>query len=171
MMRCISLLATTLALSLAGCSEDSPEKEDDLSAAPVSRPPPGLAVAAGDVRPALVAEDIEGAALSGELACAFAEHGASSPLLVARADVLDEARAEGVLKLGPTPVRLRAAEAGGFNALVHGAGFTSGDLAARVAVSADASTGGGESPPRPARLEITTPAGTQLIEGTWTCGP
>ena len=34
-------------------------------------------------RPALLPEDIEAAALSGELGCSFAEHDAAAPLLVA----------------------------------------------------------------------------------------
>ena len=60
------------------------------------------------LRQALTAEDIEGAALTGELACSFSEPGAEAALLVAMADVTDEARAEGVLRLGPSALRLRA---------------------------------------------------------------
>lgn len=171
MMRHTPLLAAAVALALAGCSDESPEKDDGISAAPATRAPPDPALAAHGVRQALAPEDIEGAALAGELACSFAEDGAEGPLLVAMADVTDAARAEGVLKLGPSTLRLGAAEAGGFNAMVHGARFTSGDLDARVVVTSDRPAGGGESPPLPARLEIAGPAGTQQIEGEWTCGP
>ena len=171
MMRRTPLLAAALALALAGCSDDSPETDEGLSAASSTRAPPDPALATREIRQALAPEEIEGAALAGELACSFVEDGAEGPLLVAMADVVDAARAEGVLKLGPATVRLRAAEAGGFNAMVHGARFTSGDLEARVQVISDTPTGGGESPPLPARLEIVGPAGAQQIEGEWTCGP
>ena len=50
-----------------------------------------------------------GAGLGGELGCSFAQEGGEGPLLVAMADVDDGARAEGVLKLGPSTLRLRVA--------------------------------------------------------------
>lgn len=87
------------------------------------------------------------------------------------ADMSDDDRAEGVLRLGASTLRLRAHELGGFNAMVRGTRFTSGDLAARVIVTSDTSTADGESPPLPARLEIVSNAGSQLIDGEWTCGP
>ena len=167
MMRRTPLLAAA-ALALAGCSDPAP---DDDAAAAATRAPPDAAPAPSPVRQPLAAEDIESAALAGELACSFAERDADGALLVAMADVLDEARAEGVLKLGPSTLRLRAVEPGGFNAMVRGARFASGDLEARVVVTSDTPTAGGESPPLPARLEIGSPAGTQRIDGEWTCGP
>ena len=171
-----TLFAAAIAFALAGCSDDFPEKDTDPAAgasasAAATRAPPDSALAARQVRPALVAEDIEGAALTGELACSFTQGGADGPLLVAMADVTDAARAEGVLKLGPSTLRLRSARTGGFNAMVHGARFTSGDLEARVVVTSQTPTDDSESPPLPARLEIGSPAGTQRIDGEWTCGP
>lgn len=171
MKRCTPLIAAAVALVLAGCSESSSEKEADVAAEPATRAPPDAALAAQQIREPLVPEDIEGAALTGELACSFTQRGGTGPLLVAMADVTDTARAEGIFKLGPSALRLRGAEAGGFNAMVHGARFISGDLEARVVVTSDTPTGGGESPPLPARLEIGSPAGTQQIDGEWTCGP
>jgi len=170
MTRRAPLLATALALALAGCSDDSPEKGADPAAAP-TRAPPDPALAAQQIREPLVAEDIAGAALAGELSCSFAQAGAEGPLLVAQADVTDQARAAGVLKLGPSTLRLRGAGTGGFNAMVHGARFTSGDLEASVAVTSQTPLDDSESPPLPARLAITTPAGTEQIDGEWTCGP
>ena len=123
-------------------------------------------------RPALLPEDIEGAALSGELGCSFNEGASGLPLLVAMADVRDEARAEGVLRIGLSTVRLRAEETGGFNALIDGERFTSGDLTATVAVVSSEPLGEGESPPRAATLTLASdPLRAQRIEGRWTCGP
>ncbi|HEY6814193.1 MAG TPA: hypothetical protein VI168_01515 [Croceibacterium sp.] len=170
-MRRTPLLAAALVLALAGCTEDSPEKEDGVSADAALRPPPDPTLAKSAIRPALTPEDIEGAGLAGELTCAFAQHGAEGPLLMASANVLDVARADGVLKLGPATLRLRGAATGGFNAMVQGARFTSGELEARVVVTSETPREGGESPPRPSRLEIASPAGAQKIEGAWTCGP
>ena len=171
MTRRAPLFAAAIALALAGCSPDSAEKDGEAAAGQATRAPPDPALAASQFRPALAAEDIEGAALAGELACSFTQRGAEGPLLVAMADVTDEARAEGVLRLGPSTLRLRAAEAGGFNAMVSGARFTSGELKARVVVTSETPLDDSESPPLPARLEIASPAGTQLIDGDWACGP
>jgi hypothetical protein len=157
--------ATFLILALAACSPAAEEEEAQVPAAtgaPAPAPP----------RATLTAEDIEGARLAGELSCAFSERGMRAPLLVASADVDDAAHAEGVLKLGPSAVRLKSDAAGGFNALVAGARFTSGDLTAKLAVTSPEPLGEGESPPRAAVLELGSEAlGTQRIEGEWTCGP
>jgi hypothetical protein len=167
MMRCTPLFAAAIALALAGCSDNSPETEDGTATGPATRAAPAVQ----QIRQPLASEDIEGAALAGELACSFIQRGGEGPLLVAMADVTDDARAQGVLKLGPSTLRLRGAGTGGFNAMVHGARFTSGDLEARVVVTSETPTGDGESPPLPARLELASPAGTQQIDGEWTCGP
>ena len=167
--------AAAIALALAGCSDDFPEKDTDAASSPsdaqATRPPPDPALATAQIRQPLAAADIAGAALAGELACAFTQRGAEGPLLVAMADVTDEARADGVLRLGPSTLRLRGAGTGGFNAMVDGARFTSGDLEARVAVTSRMPADDSESPPLPARLEIGSPAGVQQIDGEWTCGP
>jgi len=171
-MMCRALLfSTALALVLAGCSPDSTEADGQSAAGQAPRAAPDSALAASQARPALATEDIEGAALAGELACSFSQRGAAGPLLVAMADVTDEARAEGVLRLGPSTLRLRGAGTGGFNAMVHGARFTSGDLEAQVVVTSRTPTDDGEAPPLPARLEIGSPAGAQQIDGEWACGP
>src|SRR5688572_22281460 len=99
MMRRTSLFAA-VALALAGCSDTS--ADDDAPTAVPGRTQPDAAPAPSPLRPPLTVEDIEGAALTGELACAFSERGAQGALLVAMGDVVDEARAEGVLKLGPS---------------------------------------------------------------------
>ena len=110
--------------------------------------------------------------LEGELACSFGEGENAAPLLLAKADVRDDSIAEGLLRIGLSTVALRAAEAGGFNALTDGARFTSGDLTATVAVTSPEPLGEGESPPRAATLTVESAAlAPDRIEGRWTCGP
>jgi len=158
-----ALVIPAALLFLAACS-DEPEPE---APAPTATPPVARAPTA-----TLLPEDVEGAQLSGELACSFSEAGETNPVLIARADVVDGAHAEGLVKLGPSAVRLRSEQAGGFNALVQGATFTGGDLRAQVTVTSDEASGGGESPPRPATLELgASGLEPQRIEGQWTCGP
>jgi hypothetical protein len=151
-----------LALALAACSPAA-EQEPAAEEAPAARPAP---------RAVLTAEDVEGARLAGELSCAFNERGMRAPVLVASADVDDAARPVGVLRLGPSTLRLESADAGGFNAMVEGASFTSGDLTARVAVTSDEPLDDSEAPPLAAVLELGSEAlGAQRIEGEWSCGP
>jgi hypothetical protein len=154
-----------LLLALAACSPAADEKPEAeaVTEAPAAQPAPHAA---------LTAEDIEGAQLAGELSCAFSERGLRAPVLVASADVDDAARPMGVLKLGPSTLRLESADAGGFNAMVEGARFTSGDLTARVIVTSDEPLDDSEAPPLAAVLEIGSEAlGAQRIDGQWACGP
>ena len=153
-----------LVLALAACSPAADEEKKDAAAVPEAT------VAAP--RPALMAGDVEGAQLAGELSCAFTERGMRAPLLVASADVDDAARPQGVLKLGSSTLRLKSAGAGGFNAMVRGASFSSGDLTAKVTVTSDKPLDDSEAPPLAAVLEMGSAAlGMQRIEGEWTCGP
>jgi hypothetical protein len=156
-------LPLCLMLALAACSpaaEEKPEAEAVIES-PQTAP-----------RAALTAEDVEGAQLAGELSCAFSESGMRAPVLVASADVDAAARPVGVLKLGPSTLRLESADAGGFNGMVEGASFASGDLTARVAVTSDEPVDDSEAPPLAAVLEIGSEAlGSQRIEGLWACGP
>ena len=162
------LLPALAIAALAACSPPADEKsaETRVSGGPAGTPAPPTAP-----RETLLAEDVEGAGLGGELSCAFTQTGGQDPLLVAAADVDDTAIAQGVLKLGPSVLRVRAAEPGGFNAMVYGASFLSGDLAARVVVTSRQPLADGESPPLPARLVIGSEAGSQEVAGEWTCGP
>ena len=154
-----------LVLALAACSpaaDENPQAEA-VAVAPAARSAP---------RAALTADDVEGAQLAGELSCAFNERGMRAPVLVASADVDDAARPVGVLKLGSSTLTLESAGAGGFNAMVEGARFTSGDLTARVEVVSDEPLDDSEAPPLAAVLEIGSEAlGSHRIEGQWACGP
>ena len=165
MKRLLLIGCAALLPALAACSpsaDDEPAPEPSQAVAPAPAPP----------RAALVAEDIEGAQLAGELGCSFAERGVRAPLLVAAADVVDDAHPEGVLKLGTSALRLESTAAGGFNAMVRGASFTSGDLTAKVTVTSDEPLDDSEAPPLAAVLEMGSAAlGMQRIEGTWACGP
>lgn len=169
MIRPAPLFVAAFALALAACSPDPADKDADTAAGSATRAPPGKAPTAS--RQALTAEDIEGAALTGELSCAFTEGAAGGPLLVVQADATADTRAEGVLKLGPSTLRVSEDKPGGFNAMVGGARFISGELEARVIVISGAPLDNSESPALPARLEITSDAGIQQIDGEWRCGP
>ena len=100
-------LALCLVLGLAACSPAADDETDTQAAPEAPR-----ATSPGP-RAVLTAEDIEGAQLSGELSCSFAERGVRAPLLVASADVDDAARPVGVLKLGSSALRLQSPAAGG----------------------------------------------------------
>jgi hypothetical protein len=157
--------AVCLAAALAACSPAA----DGEPAAEASEPVTAVPTAP---RAALSADDIEGARLTGELSCAFVERGVRAPLLVASADVDDAARPVGVLKLGFSMLKLESAAAGGFNAMVEGARFASGDLTAAVTVTSPEPLDDSEAPPLAAVLELGSAAlGTQRIVGEWSCGP
>lgn len=167
MIRPAPLFVAAVALALSGCSPDSAKKDTPAA----TGTPPAATQATPQARAILSDGDIEDAGLTGELSCAFTETRAAGPLLVAQADATAGSRAEGVLKLGPSTLRLTADKAGGFNAMVGGVRFISGDLEARVIVISGAPLDNSESPPLPARLEITSDAGIQQIDGEWRCGP
>ena len=104
MNRRTPLFVAALALALAGCSDDTPEK--GATGSP-TRAPPDPVLAAPQVRAPLSTEDIEGAQLAGELACAFTERGAANPLLVTS----DTPTAGG--ESPPLPARLEIASPAG----------------------------------------------------------
>ncbi|MFN4176563.1 hypothetical protein [Phenylobacterium sp.] len=116
----------------------------------------------------LTAKDIEAAALSGELACAFSTPGAPT-LLLARGDVASRDPAFGVVKAGDYVERVAAP--GGFDGMAKGAVFSGRGKTIRIALTGPA-IGGGESPPRPATLTYQRADGAERVfVGAWTCGP
>jgi hypothetical protein len=116
----------------------------------------------------LTAEDIQSAALPGELGCSFLTPQAG-PFLLAMGVVASDEPAAGLIKVGETTARVSAP--GGFDAMLGGATFAGETGTVRVVLSGPA-TGGGESPPRPASLTYE-PAGDapQTLAGRWECGP
>ena len=111
--------------------------------------------------------EVEAAELGGELACVFLE--GDAPLLVARGDVASREPARGVVKVGDV-VEMVAAP-GGFDAMLRGTRFHGAGKTIEIVLTGPA-TGGGESPPRPARLAYDRGDGARReFAGRWECGP
>ena len=183
------LLAGLVALAIAGCSAaDSEATASDTAAAttvaPAADAGPSTAPPAADTPPRpgrtvggdgsaielapLATDDIEAAALTGELACSFAT-GTAAPLLLAAGNVASADPAFGIVKIGDVVERI--ASPGGFDAMIDGATFGGRGTTIRIALTGPA-TGGGESPPRPATLTFDRGDGAQRVfAGRWVCGP
>lgn len=125
----------------------------------------------------LTSADLDAARLTGELRCAFSAQAGGEPLLLAAADVADDARGEALVKPGNGPVRLAMDRAGGFNAMRTGARFVGpGGLVANVVVSGDSPLP--EEPsvatesPRYRALMVLSQGGREVgVDGVWECGP
>ncbi len=118
---------------------------------------------------ALSKDDIDGAQLSGELACSFGAPG-GAPLLLANGDVASSDPAQGVVKILDSVERVSAP--GGFNGIVRGGTFTGQGKTIRITLIGDAPTAGGESPPHPATLTYERADGaSRTLRGSWVCGP
>ncbi len=116
----------------------------------------------------LSAQDIDGAALAGELACAFSID-AAAPLLLANGDVASDEPARGVVKVGDYVEAVAAT--GGFDAMLRGARFAGAGKTVTIAVTG-APVGGGESPPMVATLTYDRADGARRVfTGHWRCGP
>lgn len=172
------LLATAVAVLLASCSDADPGTDATTPAAqPQASPEAPEEASAGatvggdgsaiELSP-LTAEDIEAAALSGELACSFSMDGAAS-LLVARGNVDSDEPSRGVVKVGSYVEPVSAL--GGFDAMLEGARFSGAGKTVSIALTGPA-TGGGESPARPATLAYDRADGARReFAGQWQCGP
>lgn len=115
----------------------------------------------------LTADDIENAALAGELFCSFEAE--SETLLLAGGDVASNRPAEAALKISSHPMSLSAQ--GGFDAITAGSAFAGTGGSAEVEVTGPA-TEDGESPARPATLTVLPDDGAEIVaEGLWRCGP
>lgn len=114
-------------------------------------------------------QEIEAAALAGELGCSFSAEAGHAPLLLAMGQVASKEPARGVVKVGDyvEPV----AAPGGFDAMLRGARFTGAGKTVDIQVTG-AATGGGESPAHPATLTYHRADGAQRSwTGWWQCGP
>ncbi|MEN5061927.1 hypothetical protein [Luteimonas sp. TWI1416] len=112
--------------------------------------------------------DIADAALTGELACSFAEEG-EAPLLFAKGVVGAAEPAQGVVKVGDVVETVRAP--GGFDGMLKTPTFTGRGTTIHI-VETGTAAGGGESPPRPATLTYQRGDGaSRTFEGMWQCGP
>ena len=116
----------------------------------------------------LSAEDIDGAALTGELGCSFSI-GEAEPLLLAMGDVASKEPSRGVVKVGDYVEAVAAP--GGFDAMLGGANFSGAGKTIRIVLTGQAS-GTGESPPAPATLTYDRADGARRsYAGQWQCGP
>lgn len=117
---------------------------------------------------ALDDNDLTGAQLAGELACSFSVAG-QAPLLFATGDVASSEAAQGIVKVASHVEPIRSP--GGFDGLTKNPTFT-GQGKTILVQATGASTGGGESPPRPATLTYERADGaSRVFEGQWQCGP
>lgn len=117
----------------------------------------------------LSAQDIEAAALGGELGCSFSARPGQPPLLMAMGDVASKEPARGVVKVAGHVEAV--ATPGGFDAMLRGARFAGAGRMVDIHVTGPA-TGGGESPAHPATLTYDRADGAQRQwSGWWQCGP
>ncbi len=153
-------LGAVSALALVACSEGTTG--------------PG---AAGDAEPGveigtLTADDIRGTDLPGELACAFDIDDTPQPVMLVRANVMDEEFSEGMIKVDGRIEPVRSQTPGGFNARRDGETLAGGGMTVDVIVTGEPETAGEESPPMPARLVYVGDTGARMVvEGEWRCGP
>ena len=116
--------------------------------------------------------DLREADLTGELACSFGVDDTREPVFLARADVVPDAFANGVIKVDGRVEPVRSTTEGGFNAMLDGESFAGGGLMVTIAVTGEPVSNGQESPPMPARLEYESDDGVQMeVQGEWRCGP
>lgn len=166
-MRSRLILPAALAMLAACSSQPAEDKEAPPSPAPVLSDPdfgqPG----------ALDAQDIEQAALDGELGCSFTPAGADAPALVAKGWAGIDKASQGVLKIDGAAMPVHTQEAKGFGAMVRGAQFLGGDLIAVVQPDSADDADPGEGSTYTAQLRITRPSDGRMaaIAGEWTCGP
>lgn len=169
-------LATTVAsvviavALLAGCSRadeaaaEQPAAEESAAQVAPTASGDGSAIQLDELTQA----DIEGAALSGELACSFST-GDGAPILFATGIVASDEPAQGVVKISGYVERIAAP--GGFNGITDDPTFTGQGKTIGIALTGPAS-GGGESPPRPADLTYQRADGaSSTLSGRWQCGP
>ncbi len=156
---------------------DGPGTEDGraegMSAAPDAVAPTGArgTTIGGDGSPVelspLTQEDVQGAALPGELGCSFASQ--DEALLLAKGNVASDEPSRGVVKVGSYVEAVAAP--GGFDAMLPGVTFSGAGKTVRIEVTGPA-IGGGESPPRPATLTYDRADGAKRsYVGQWQCGP
>lgn len=181
-----AVLTMAVAVMLAGCSGSGPAESTaaadregkGVASPPAQRQPTAAgamssgATVGGDGSDinlmTLSADDIDAAALAGELACSFSMVG-EAPLLLAKGDVASDAPSRGVVKVGSyvEPV----AAPGGFDAMLEGTRFSGAGKTVGIEMTGPA-TGGGESPARPASLTYDRADGARRsYAGRWQCGP
>lgn len=162
-VRHAAVVAVISGLLLAGCSpSEQATAERPVEVAPA---PAGPEIQLDQ----LTEGDLNGAGLSGELACTFSTAGNAPPILFATGIVASNQPAQGIVKVAGHVERIEAP--GGFNGLTGNPTFTGQGKTIEITVTG-ASSGGGESPPRPANLAYKqTDGASSTVEGLWQCGP
>lgn len=116
-------------------------------------------------------EDVEGAGLQGELACAFTNLKGHT-LLIARAAVGSQVRSTGLARTGQGPIVLMGLGRGGFAALETRAALGGEDANIWVETQGEPLADRSEAATRNASLRFTSGAEEpEPVPGTWTCGP
>lgn len=111
------------------------------------------------------------AELAGELACSFAADGAKAALLVARADVVDDAQGRAVIRIGDYTETLATRATGGFNAMEKGGVFAGRGMTLTLRRETRV-PGAGEAVLYRATLRAQRADGAERVyPGLWTCGP
>lgn len=158
---------------LIGCSPSEQTKTEPAVVKDTAKPVASIgATSGGDGSEiqldALTESDIKGAGLSGELVCSFST-GNTPPILYATGIVASAEPAQGVVKVAGYVERISAP--GGFNGMTRNPTFNGQGKTIKITLTGPAS-GGGESPPRPAKLVYERADGaSRTIGGRWQCGP
>lgn len=155
------------ALVLTACGAEPPAADNSSQAVPAAVTPAAVTPAA--VAIALVPPGNAAGHLTGELACTFSAGG--PPLLIARADVADDARAQAMIRDGARAVQMTADQPGGFNAMEGGAAFSGDGYRANLSRGGRQETGS-EATRHDATLRVTRADGAvEQMNGEWVCGP
>lgn len=154
----------------AGESGSDVQPTTDAPVAPVAENPTRGGDGSQIALQPLSAEQLDGVDLPGELACGFSDAGGAT-LLVARADVLPDGMAHGVLNNNGFVETLGNGRAGGFNDLIDGITLTGKGLAVELQRGKPRPTGN-ETTQHAAVLKVQRADGAERnYDGTWTCGP
>lgn len=120
----------------------------------------------------LSVQEIDDAGLQGELGCSFTGDTAAEPLLVAKADVGDEASGFGIVKIGDHVSRIATRGRGGFGAMEREGAFGGRGITIDIEQTAEEPAIGGEAPAWPAALTAKRMDGAERrFAGLWRCGP
>jgi hypothetical protein len=183
----LALVAVTLSTLLSACGAEpapAPATQRESRAAGSEATPAGKPPAAGTDADAvdgntlgdgsaielhaLDMDDIAGANLPGELACAFVRADGAA-VLHAAGMVASQDPALGIVKPAGVVETVRAP--GGFDGILDNVRFSAPGMTLTIRTTG-AATGQGESPPRPAILTVKRADGAaRQIEGLWQCGP
>lgn len=191
MIRIRHAAGAPLALVFAACSPDAPDTQSDAPIPPqetVENAPVADATLPEGETPANEASETIGGdgsdislepvtgtdipAIAGELGCSFTTMEGQT-LLVAKADVGDEATPNAAVNNGGYGEALASTQAGGFGRLEqNGAKFSGRGLTVTLTTDGPAGDSATEVTTRPAEMLVQRADGAErTYEGDWACGP